>query len=121
VQWLGWRGREEKFIELMNSDLFVLTSHNENFANVVVESLHMGTAVLISEDVALSGFVKQNNMGWITSLNPEQIKAKLEEAYNDSSKRSQIRSEGRDVISRSFSEKILINSYLQEYNKVLVV
>jgi len=119
VKWLGWRGREEKFTELMNSDLFVLTSHNENFANVVVESLHMGTAVLISEDVALSGFVKQNNMGWVTSLNPEDITAKLEDAYKDSTKRLQIRAEGRDVISRSFSEKMLINSYLQEYNKIL--
>ena len=121
VQWLGWRGREEKFTELLNSDLFVLTSHNENFANVVVESLHMGTAVLISEDVALSGFVKQNNMGWITSLDPEDIKIKLDEAYNDNTKRLRIRGEGREVISKSFSEKILINSYLSEYNKVLVV
>lgn len=119
VQWLGWCGRDEKFTELMNADLFVLTSHNENFANVVVESLHMGTAVLISEDVALSAFVKQSNMGWITSLNPNDITAKLEEAYENNAKRLQIRKEGRAVINKSFSEKILVDGYLNEYNKIL--
>jgi glycosyltransferase involved in cell wall biosynthesis len=119
VQWLGWRSREEKFTELMQSDLFVLTSYNENFANVVVESLHMGTAVLISENVALSGFVKQNNVGWVTSLDVKDVKAKLEDAYNDNAKRLTIRSKGRDIIDQSFSEKTLIDGYINEYNKIL--
>ncbi|HEY0177983.1 MAG TPA: glycosyltransferase, partial [Pedobacter sp.] len=44
VEWLGWLNREDKFKALMNADLFVLISRNENFANVIVESLHMGTA-----------------------------------------------------------------------------
>ena len=29
VQWLGWLSREEKFVELMNADLYALISHNE--------------------------------------------------------------------------------------------
>jgi glycosyltransferase involved in cell wall biosynthesis len=68
VVWLGWKNREDKFVELMNADLFTLVSLNENFANVVIESLHMGTAVLVSQDVALANFVQKQDAGWVCSL-----------------------------------------------------
>ncbi len=59
VEWLGWKNREDKFRELMQADLFVLVSHNENFANVVIESLHVGTPVLVSDKVGLAKFVQK--------------------------------------------------------------
>lgn len=58
IEWMGWVDRKDKFKALMSSDLFVLVSLNENFANVVIESLHVGTPVLVSEEVALSAFVQ---------------------------------------------------------------
>ena len=65
IQWLGWQDREEKFVTLMQADLFVLTSYNENFANAVIEALHAGTPVLISGEVGVSSFVKKHDLGWI--------------------------------------------------------
>ncbi|NCD68390.1 XrtY-associated glycosyltransferase XYAG1 [Mucilaginibacter agri] len=119
IEWLGWQNREQKFTELMNADLFVLTSYNENFANVVVESLHMGTAVLVSHDVALSSFVAKENMGWVTSLQMESILSKIDEAHRDKTKRLRIREEGRTTIAKVFAEKKLINDYIREYRKIL--
>jgi glycosyltransferase involved in cell wall biosynthesis len=117
IEWLEWINREEKFIELQKADLFILVSLNENFANVVIEALHMGTAVLISEDVGLSDFVKEKNLGWISTLDVENIVEKLKEAYLDKEKLMFIRQEGRTIIEQAFCEDVLIKQYVEEYQK----
>jgi len=118
INWLGWIDRTEKFNALMQADLFVLVSRNENFANVVIESLHMGTPVLISEDVALSDFVRENDLGWVSSLDPDDVRKKLITAYKDKDKRLRIEAQGRTVTELNFSEKKLIARYEQEYQKI---
>jgi len=117
IEWVGWIDREEKFIALHNADLFVLVSLNENFANVVIEALHMGTAVLVSEDVGLSGFVKEKDTGWVSTLEVNDIIEKLTEAYHDKAKLAHIRSIGRAIIEETFCEEILIGRYVEEYKK----
>lgn len=118
LEWLGWLSREQKFDMLMRSDLFVLVSLNENFANVVVESLHMGTPVLLSEDVGLSGFVKQYDQGWITSLDAADVAEKLNTACIEKDKRDRIRAQGRAVIEENFSATRLIRNYVDEYQEI---
>ena len=115
VEWLGWKNRDEKFIELMKGDAFVLTSYNENFANVVIESLHMGTPVLITENVGLSPFVIQNNLGWITTLDVQSIRSGIIEAFKDKAKREFINKHGRGVIKKHFSQTMLIRQYVERY------
>jgi glycosyltransferase involved in cell wall biosynthesis len=119
LSWLGWMGRGEKFKALMEADLFTLVSLNENFANVVIESLHMGTPVLLSEDVGLSSFVQENNLGWVTSLDVADVTAKLQQAWQDNAKRSSIREHGRQVIEENFSAAKLISNYVEEYQKII--
>jgi glycosyltransferase involved in cell wall biosynthesis len=119
IEWLGWLNRDEKFEALMKADLFVLVSMNENFANVVIESLHMGTPVLLSEDVALSGFVKQHDLGWICTLNKENVTQKLTEVYHDQEKRERINRESRKVISHHFLEEKLIRDYVRQYKIII--
>ncbi|MFD1258268.1 XrtY-associated glycosyltransferase XYAG1 [Mucilaginibacter terrae] len=119
IEWLGWKKREEKFTELMQADLFVLVSLNENFANVVIESLHVGTAVLISEDVALADFVTKQNAGWISTLDVNNIAELLTDAKAQTGKLAQIRANGRQIIEDNFSEKILIDSYVASYEHII--
>jgi len=119
VEWMGWIGRDDKFKALMDADLFALVSYNENFANVVIESLHMGTAVLVSEEVALSGFVRDTKLGWVTSLEVDDVAKQLTAAYTDQGHRNWIRENGRELIAASFSEKKLIGDYVMEYSKII--
>lgn len=121
VEWMGWVDRKDKFKALMEADLFTLVSLNENFANVVIESLHMGTPVLISGEVALSAFVKQKNLGWITSLNADEVAETIINARADQEKLKWIQENGRQVIAESFAEKVLIGQYVQQYQKIINV
>ena len=119
IQWTGWMDRDQKFSALMQADLFILISRNENFANVVVESLHMGTPVLISREVALSEFVGKHDLGWLSSLDEENVTKKIEEAYTNRDKRSRIESNARASIARAFSEQTLIKQYEKKYETII--
>ncbi|QKZ15430.1 XrtY-associated glycosyltransferase XYAG1 [Spirosoma sp. KUDC1026] len=118
VEWVGWRSKEDKYIELGNADLFALTSYNENFANVVVESLYAGTPVLISDKVGLAHFVEENDLGWVTHLEVSSIVNSIRQAIGDKRKRAIINAIGRDKITENFSKKILIDRYIGKYNLI---
>jgi glycosyltransferase involved in cell wall biosynthesis len=116
IQWLGWQNRDKKFEVLMQADLLALTSYNENFANVVIESLHAGTPVLLSREVGLSGFVQENGLGWICTLDPKNIAAQIEAAIHDVEKRKQVQHCAPAVIQKHFSPEKLVPQYLELYN-----
>lgn len=118
IEWVGWKSREDKYKELANSDLFVLTSFNENFANVVIESLYVGTPVLVTDTVGLASFVDENNIGWVTKFEPNAIAESLKLAMVDSSKRYFVNSSGRTIVLNNFSRSILVKKYLEQYNLI---
>ncbi len=119
IEWVGWMGQEDKFKEMMNSDLFVLESHNENFANVVIEALYVGTPVLISEHVGLASYILANDLGWVTSLEPNEIAEAIKSAYAERAKRSFINNHAHQLIIDSFSPKILAEQYIDKYQNVI--
>lgn len=118
VDWLGWKDRNEKFIELAKSDCFILTSHNENFANVVIESLHVGTPVIISDRIGLAPFVKENNVGWVTPLTVDSIRGSIEEAFQNKDKCEFAIKHARSIVERSFAQSLLIAKYIEQYRAV---
>ncbi|MEQ8688292.1 MAG: glycosyltransferase [Imperialibacter sp.] len=118
VEWVGWKKDEDKFQLLADSDLFFLTSYNENFANVVVEALFVGTPVLISDKVGLFDYVLQKGFGWITDLSIASIRSKLNEAYGQEGKRNYIRINAPHVVKKDFSRDNLSKRYINEYQKL---
>jgi glycosyltransferase involved in cell wall biosynthesis len=115
VQWLGWQDRDEKFSTLMKADLFALTSYNENFGNVVIEALHSGVPVLVSENTGLSEFVLKQNAGWVCHPQVHHIKLKLEEAMADQEKRNMISRTAPLKVYQYFSEEKLVPEYIRQY------
>jgi glycosyltransferase involved in cell wall biosynthesis len=116
VEWVGWMNTEQKFPFLAGSDLFALTSLNENFAIVVIESLYVGTPVLISNNVGLCNYVEENGFGWITGIESvTEIRQKLTEAYNNKKGRNEITSRARKIIDHDFNEAKLAGDYVKLY------
>lgn len=77
IEWLGPIYGEEKYKLLSEHDLFVLPSFNENFANVVIESLAVNTPVLISDQVGLCHYVQNNGLGLVHTNNILSLKNAL--------------------------------------------
>ena len=119
IIWLGLVSNENKFNLMAEHDLTALTSYNENFANVIVESLGVGTPVLISKFVGLADYVADKNLGWITGLEIEEIKTGIIQAYQDVEKRKKIREIARLLINEDFNDNTLVEQYMEYYQKIL--
>lgn len=119
MNWLGQVSNEHKFNLMARHDLTVLTSYNENFANVVVESLSVGTPVLISKFVGLADYLADKNLGWVTGLNIEEIKTGIIQAYQDIEKRKKIRTTAPSQINTDFNDDILAKQYVEFYKEIL--
>lgn len=120
VNWIGQVPNSSKFDIIAKHDLLVLTSNNENFANVIVESLYMGTPVLVSKHVGLADYVEKKNLGWICELESENIKTQIVTAFDSRSHRKTIRTTAQKIIKEDFNPKNLFLQYQQLYSHVLM-
>lgn len=119
ISWLGMLNKEEKFLQLAQNDLFVLPSYDENFANVVIESLFTGTPVLITENVGLSDYVSEKDLGWVCARTEKDLFKKLNEAFNDINKHVIDYKRIQDTIVNDFREEELVDQYWRMYGEVL--
>lgn len=115
VTWTGPVEGVEKFRLYQSADLFVLPSYNENFANVVIEALSSGTPVMVSREVGLSDYVRTHALGWVCGVRPEEIAATLGAICRDRRRLEQIRTYAKEVVSREYAPRVLVQQYLGQY------
>lgn len=118
VSWVGFQGAD-KFGLMQRHDLMILPSHDENFGNVVIESLSVGTAVLISKNVGLAEYVSEKEFGWICELDSKSIGSNLESIFNQRFRLADIRHSAPEIIKEDFSEKNLTVKYLGMYRQII--
>ena len=118
IKWIGQVNNKEKFDLMAKHDLLVLTSYNENFANVVIESLSMGTPVLLSDQVGLFDYVQEKSLGWICKLTIADITAQLNLSYEKEDVRLKIRETAPEIILEDFNSTTLINKYIKLYQNI---
>lgn len=118
VSWIGFQGAN-KFDLLQQYDVMVLPSHDENFGNVVIESLSVGTAVLISEKVGLAGYVAENSLGWVCTLDVHNISRFINGIDGERSQLLEIRQQAPGKIREDFSEKKLVKKYMDMYDQII--
>ncbi|MFI5452370.1 XrtY-associated glycosyltransferase XYAG1 [Pedobacter sp. UC225_61] len=118
IHWVGQISNNDKFELLTDHHLMVLTSYNENFANVVVESLSVGTPVLLSNQVGLADYIDKNDFGWITDLTSESVQENIKKAFINQEKRAKIRQMAPKIVKNDFSSEKLIHQYISFYQQV---
>lgn len=121
ITWAGFVN-ETKFELLRQHHLFVLPSHDENFGNAVIESLSVGTAVLVSEGVGLAGYIRKNNFGWVCQHDPQSISNAIENiAQHEQNRLQQIRNTTPAAIRYDFDEDGLTKQYLDMYQQIISI
>ncbi len=120
VTWLGLVASEHKFEVLAQYDLLVLPSYDENFANVVIESLACGTPVLLSPKVGLADYVTEKKLGWVVDQDSKLIASHLEMIFEKTKAESiSLRKAARLTIKEDFSEKALTKAYIHFYQSIM--
>ena len=118
INWLGWVNATERTAAFEAADLLVLPSHNENFANVVIESLAAGTPVLVSKYVGLSEYVVANNLGWVCDTSIDSLRDTITEANHQQTRRHQIAERSPAQIRADFDPSVLVQRYLKMYHEL---
>lgn len=118
IDWVGFQN-EGKFDLLQQHDLLVLPSNDENFGNVVIESLSVGTPVLISDKVGLADYVIENKLGWICTTNPASISGMINIIANDQAGLCRIRTSAPAIIYNDFNEDNLVKKYITMYHQLI--
>jgi len=118
IQWVGHVNNDAKFKVIKDHDLMVLPSHDENFANVVVECLAMGTSVLLSKNVGLADYVAKNELGWICERTQDALTNTLNYISNHKEKLIEISQNAPRIIFRDFNENSIIKLYHRLYRAV---
>jgi glycosyltransferase involved in cell wall biosynthesis len=119
ITWAGFYD-DDKFELLQQHHLLVLPSHDENFGNVVVESLSVGTAVLISEAVGLADYVKENNFGWICQTNVQSVIDAINNiGANGLATLSNIRQTAPAIVRNDFTGDALAQKYIRFYQQII--
>ena len=115
INWLGWIDAKNKWAIYQNADLLVLPSHNENFANVVIESLAVGTPVLVSQYVGLSDYVLEKKLGWVCDTTVASLRDTLTESYHQETERRAINARSPQQIRQDFDPSVLAQRYVKMY------
>jgi glycosyltransferase involved in cell wall biosynthesis len=85
---LGFVSGGAKTALLAAADLFVLPSYYENFGIAVAEAMHVGTPVLISDQVHIHNDISQSQSGWVCKCSTESLVQNLRRALSDEVDRS---------------------------------
>ncbi len=118
LEWIGFQGAN-KFDVLQQHDVMILPSYDENFGNVVIESLSVGTAVLISENVGLADYVQENKLGWVVKNDTGSFAKIIEKLPAERVVISNIRQQAPAIIRKDFQEENLCKQYLQMYQQII--
>ena len=119
VSWIGFQN-EHKFDVLAGHDVLVLPSYDENFGNVVIESLSVGTAVLISDQVGLAGYVEKNKLGWICKTQARSVGELINDIYNRKNELKNIRNIAPLKVRQDFEASNLVKNYVDMYTQILI-
>lgn len=118
LHWLGWMEGPAKYESLAQADLMVLPSRNENFANVVLESLAVGVPVLLTDQVGLSEYVAEKGLGWVCAPTVEALKEQLQRIQESRPALAAIRTKAPECVRADFSPESVARQYLLAYQSL---
>lgn len=116
---VGFVEDETKDILMQGSDLFVLTSHSENFAVSVLESLAVGVPVLVTPGVALASVVKENELGYVPDMNVLAIANALEDYFNNPHLAKKMGDHAQKIIYNNYTWNHISNQLIGKYNQII--
>jgi glycosyltransferase involved in cell wall biosynthesis len=93
VHFIGYLDSTERLKALRDADIFILTSHAENFGMALVEAMALQLAPIISDQVGISSDIAAASAGIVVPLNARKISQSLSELLNN------------DDLRRSYGQK----------------
>src|SRR5262249_53250347 len=93
---------KDRAAALVDAHLFALTSYQENFGVVVIESLAVGTPVIISDQVNIHRQITESHAGEVLPTNVDRIADALIRWLNDRDGRHIASLRAKEFVAKNF-------------------
>jgi glycosyltransferase involved in cell wall biosynthesis len=116
---VGFVSGSEKSDALAAADIFALPSLNENFGIVLIEAMHAGLPLLISEEVYIKNDIVTAWAGVVCQTTVESVTAKLRHLLEDADEARRMGERGRELVRQRFLPEAVTRELLQLYQETL--
>jgi glycosyltransferase involved in cell wall biosynthesis len=103
VRWLGFVEGRRKSSLYARANLFVLPSASENFGVSIVEAMHAGVPVVVTQGAGLASLVQGARAGLVIDQSIDGLRSALRELLADETLRMAMGRAGRQVVCRELS------------------
>jgi glycosyltransferase involved in cell wall biosynthesis len=110
---------EIKDILLQGSDIFVLTSHSENFGVAVLEAMAAGLATIVTPGVALASMIKENQVGYVPELDIVEIAKTIEYCLSHSQEVKATSDRARQFIQENYTWDYIASKMVSIYQDTI--
>jgi glycosyltransferase involved in cell wall biosynthesis len=115
---LGAVAPERRWAAFDGADMFVLTSHSENFGIVVAEAMARGKPVVITSGVQFAKHVTASQAGTVVRPDADELAASLDGWLSDPSRRARAGESGRRYIQQHFTWRRTAQRLAELYQRV---
>ncbi|WP_392534641.1 glycosyltransferase [Nostoc sp. C117] len=115
----GFITGETKNLFMQGSDLFVLTSHSENFGVAVLEALAVGVPVLVTPGVALASVVQENQLGYIAQLDVLAIAEAVDNYLSNPQAGKDMGDRARQLVLDNYTWNRIAKNLMEIYTKLI--
>lgn len=104
---------------LVDADVFVLPSLQENFGVAVVEAMAAGCPVIVSPQVALAEEIERNGAGLVVAPQAEELRDAIQRLLGDDARRRTMGQEGRRLVLERYTSQHAARALLEVYENIL--
>lgn len=102
ISFAGFVSGSEKDGMLARANVFVLPSHHENFGIAVLEAIAAGVPVVITPQVQLAPFVRENELGVVSTPDYSSLSQAMRLVLGNSLMQKHVAVRGSEVVTREF-------------------
>jgi glycosyltransferase involved in cell wall biosynthesis len=116
VRFAGFLRGRDRVAAYADSNVYVLPSYSENFANTVLESLAAGTPVIVSDQVGLHAEVGSSVVGGVVPATVGALTEEIRRWLTDSQRRDLARARASNFL-KQYDVNRVANRWLRRYRK----
>jgi len=119
ITFTGYLDDLNKKKAFVDSKVFILTSHSENFGMSVVEAMECGLPVIVSKNVGISNEIIKNKAGIVVNNTFDDITESINKLIGDNELRKEVKQNSKLFVRNNFDISKISTSMSQIFNELI--
>ncbi len=116
----GLLNSHDRLLALRDADIFLNTSHSENFSVSSVEAMAIGLPVIVSDKVGVADDILENHAGLVVPNKPDLIACEIERLINSAELINIFRENSKSLVREKYSPVSVASQFDTLFKNVIV-